>query len=368
MGALAVLFAIDNPNSRILCVRGTQNKISESSLQILKDVIYMLKYEDYFIITENTLKCKNGSDFLFYGAKNPSTFKSLQGIDFVFVDEATELSAKAWEFLIPTVRSDDSRFLVAFNPENESDHCYQEFIVNIHPDAEVLYLSFTDNPYFPEVLKKEMAYDKLRSISKYNHVWLGQLRKDVEGALWKETYFQYDDTDEFEKVAVAVDPAGSDSKTADEAGIVVAGKLGDKAWLLNDSSGRYSPLGQAKLAIRLYYKYDADYIVVEKNGVGAGFKTIIHQIDKSIPVKEVIASKGKKIRATPVASLYEDGRVYHTEVFAQLEHELTNYDEENSKISPGRLDATVYAITSLLLKKQHKEIKGMRRSSKRVIM
>ena len=59
---LCVIHASQTPNQRILCVRGTQNKISESSLQTLKDVISMMKLDDYFIMTENTLKCKNGSD------------------------------------------------------------------------------------------------------------------------------------------------------------------------------------------------------------------------------------------------------------------------------------------------------------------
>jgi len=115
-GALAVIHAISNPGSRILCVRGFMNKISESSLQVLKDVIEMMKLDSYFNITENTLSCKNGSEFLFYGGKSYQSFKSLQGVDICWVDEATELSAEAWKFLTPTIRSDDSKFLISFNP------------------------------------------------------------------------------------------------------------------------------------------------------------------------------------------------------------------------------------------------------------
>src|SRR6056297_2011347 len=80
IGIGIIKYAIDNPGSKILCVRGTQTKISDSSLQILKDVISMMSLDEYFDSSEHQLQCKNGSSFLFYGAKSYQQFKSLQGI------------------------------------------------------------------------------------------------------------------------------------------------------------------------------------------------------------------------------------------------------------------------------------------------
>ncbi len=185
-------------------------------------------------------------------------------------------------------------------------------------------------------------------------MWLGGLIAENEGALWKAGYFIHKKGEELDKVIIAMDPSGSDAITADEAGIIVAGKIDDRAWILEDFSGRLSPLDQCRNAVKLYYDYDAEYIVVEKNGVGAGFKTILKQVDKKVPIREVIAVKGKKLRAYPVASLYQEGKVFHDKTFNKLEYEMLTWDEEVTSISPGRLDATVYAVTDLLVDNKKK--------------
>lgn len=347
-GIYVIEYALKNPGAKIMCVRGTQIRISDSSLQILKDVIDMLGYSEAFELTEHTLKSKEGTEFLFYGAKNPGGFKSVQGVDLLWIDEATELSKSAWEYLVPTIRKEDSEILVSFNPEDENDTVYDMFITNKHDNAKVVTVNYWDNPYFPEVLRQEMEYDKKTNYKKYLHVWCGELRQAIEGALWHENIIRYGEPlNECERVVVALDPSGSDNKYADEAGIVIVGKIKQQGFLLGDCSEKLSPLKQAQRAIDAYKKFDADCIVLEKNGVGAGMKTIIHQIDRTIRVKEVVATKGKILRAEPIVSLYEQGLISHVKKFANLEYEMLTYTGDTREQSPNRLDAMVYGFTEL---------------------
>lgn len=355
MGAICILYALQNPNSRILAIRGTQNKISESSLEILKDVINMMQIDSYFDMTEHTLKCKNGSEFLFYGGKNYQSFKSLQGINLVFIDEATELSQSAWEVLIPTIRDDNSRFLISFNPEVEDDWVYQQFVINNHPDAYVAKLSIEDNPYFPETLKREMEYDKERDYLKYLHIWEGQLIQHIQGALWKKDLIKYIQREElekiikgeFDKIVVAIDPSITSKQTSDECGIIVAAKDKEKYVVLEDASAILSPQLWAEKAVALYNKYKADHIVYESNQGGDLTKTVINNINPTIRCLPVHASRGKILRAEPILQLYEQDKVRHLKCFRELEYEMLTYTGDTNQKSPNRLDALVYALSDL---------------------
>ena len=362
--ALVIIFALQNINSRILAVRGTQSKISESSLQILKDVIHMMGLKSYFDMTEHTLKCNNGSEFLFYGAKSYQSFKSLQGIDLVWVDEATELSKDAWETLIPTIREDESRFLIGFNPELESDWVYKEFIKQKRKDAVVVKLNYYDNPYFPTVLKSEMEWDKQTNMKKYLHIWEGELRQVSDGALWSEDLIQYlpddeaaklllTDFGEFEDLVVAIDPSTTDKVTSDACGIIVAGKYKNKEkyLVIDDLTKIMSPNEWADIALQAYDRFSADKIVAEKNQGGDMIKTILRNKRNNIPYKGVHASRGKILRAEPIAALYEQGKVHHLRRFINLEYEMLTYTGEKTQKSPNSLDALVWALTELSNKK-----------------
>lgn len=345
-GALAVIYAINNPNSRILCLRGFQNKISESSLQVLKDVIEMMGLSSYFIITENTLSCKNGSEFLFYGAKSYQAFKSLQGIDLCWVDEATELSAEAWKFLIPTIRNENSRFLVSFNPEKATDWVYHNFIINKHPNASVVKVNYYDNPFFPKVLKDEMENDKATDYDKYLHIWEGQLKIKKEGALWKQEHITYKYEDEeidYEKVVVSIDPSITATAKSDACGIVVVGLKNDICYVIDDLTRIATPNEWSDIAIVAYDRYGANAIVAEINQGGMMVETIIKNKRKDIPYKGVWSHKGKIVRAEPVQVQYQNGKVVHCKRFPNLEFELLTYDGTGN--SPNALDALVIGVT-----------------------
>ena len=180
----------------------------------------------------------------------------------------------------------------------------------------------------------------------------GEILEDVEGSLWTQTQIDESRIEEqpndLIRVVVAVDPAVTSSESSDETGIIVAGKdTQGNAYVLADYTVKASPLEWAKRAVDAYRTHEANAIVVEVNNGGDMIPEIIRQIDPAIPVKQVRASRGKRLRAEPVAAFYEQDRVHHVGRFELLEQQMTTWTPEDPK-SPDRLDALVWALTDLL--------------------
>ena len=147
------------------------------------------------------------------------------------------------------------------------------------------------------------------------------------------------------RVAVAVDPSGS--STGDEVGIGVAGIGRDShCYVLADLSLQASPEQWARIAIGAYHKYKADKIVAEKNYGGEMVEYTIKTIDEYVNYSHVTATRGKVLRAEPIASLYEQGLVHHVGEFLELENEMTTWKPGGK--SPNRMDWLVWAITELV--------------------
>lgn len=186
---------------------------------------------------------------------------------------------------------------------------------------------------------------------------LGELVEDIAGALWTWNLIEaarISAAPSLDRVVVAVDPPTTSGPDADECGIIVAGVAccGDvnTAFVLADrSAAGLSPRQWAEKAVAAYHEFSADRIVVEVNQGGDMAKSVIAQIDGAVPIRGVYATRGKRLRAEPVAALYEQGRVRHVGSFATLEDQMTSY--VGSGKSPDRLDALVWALTDLLLKK-----------------
>lgn len=179
-------------------------------------------------------------------------------------------------------------------------------------------------------------------------------------ALWKQSVIdgsriKIAEKPDMRRVVVSVDPPVTTGEQADECGIVVAGKgVDDHAYVLEDASERgLSPSGWAKLAVAKFYKWEADGIVVEVNNGGALVSATIRMVDPNVPIKEVRASHGKVTRAEPVAALYEQGRVRHVGQHNTLEDQMcdftSDFDSKAMGYSPDRVDALVWALSSLML-------------------
>ncbi len=176
-------------------------------------------------------------------------------------------------------------------------------------------------------------------------------RTDVEGALWNYDMFNYIDSyPDLQRIVVAVDPAVSNKSDSDETGVIVVGKdYSGQAYVLEDRTIKSSPNGWARKVVSGYHKFEADRVVGEVNQGGDMVESTVRTVDNIVSYKAVRATRGKQIRAEPVAALYEQGKVFHMRGLEELEDELTTWDPETSNDSPNRLDALVWGLTELML-------------------
>lgn len=179
-----------------------------------------------------------------------------------------------------------------------------------------------------------------------------ELLLDTPGALWIEANIETNRRDvvpELARVVVAVDPAVTAGEDSDETGIVVAGVGYDgDVYVLDDATCRLSPERWARRCVDCYDTWRGDRIVAEVNNGGDLVATVLATVDPSVPVRSVHASRGKRMRAEPVAAMYEQGRVHHVGRFVALEEQMTTWTPD-SPTSPDRLDALVWAVTDLAI-------------------
>lgn len=178
----------------------------------------------------------------------------------------------------------------------------------------------------------------------------GEILDNVDGALWTRKLIddaRVDSAPPLIRVVVAIDPAVTANATSDETGIVAAGiaSNGDY-YILDDKSVRTTPDAWARVAVELYHKHKADKIVAETNNGGDMVILLLKQVDASIATKKVTATRGKQLRAEPISSLYEQGKVHHVGYFSDLETQMCEWTPQSTE-SPDRLDALVWALTEL---------------------
>ena len=186
----------------------------------------------------------------------------------------------------------------------------------------------------------------------------GELIEDREDALWKRAEIEacmVRVTEALRRIVVAVDPpSGSGEQSC--CGIVVAGlDAGGRAVVLADCSVEgMTPAGWAKAVANTYRRFAADRIVAEVNQGGEMVAAMLRSVDMSLPLTLVRATRGKYLRAEPVAALYEQRRVVHAARFVELEDQMCDFGPEglSSGRSPDRLDALVWALTALLIEAQ----------------
>lgn len=155
------------------------------------------------------------------------------------------------------------------------------------------------------------------------------------------------------RIVVAVDPSGTKGDdNGDDIGIVVAGLgIDGRGYVLEDATCQLSPDGWGRRAVEMYHRHGADRILGERNFGGAMVEFVIKTADKNAAYKEVVASRGKVVRAEPIAALYEQGRVSHVGSLPDLEDQMCNFTASGyvGEGSPDRADALVWALTELML-------------------
>lgn len=236
---------------------------------------------------------------------------------------------------------------------------YAEMKVNPADNAENL-----PQEYF-DVLASMSAAKRLRFEA-------GEWASEVNGALWAMEDRAAPDgrkmpgldslrvakAPELRRIVVAVDPSGTRGDGGgDDIGIVVAGLgIDGHGYLLEDATCNLSPEGWGRRAVELYHKHSADRIVGERNFGGDMVRFTVATADRKAAFKEVVASRGKAVRAEPISALYEQSRVHHVGYFPDLEDQMVNFTASGfiGDGSPDRADALVWALTELMLGEQRR--------------
>jgi phage terminase large subunit-like protein len=183
----------------------------------------------------------------------------------------------------------------------------------------------------------------------------GEIIEDRPDALWSRAMLEscrVSEAPPLQRIVVAVDPPAGSGKRGAACGIVAAGITEDGICyvLADDTVSGLTPNGWAMKAAALWHRLRADVLVAEVNQGGDMVRTVINEVDSSVPVTPVHASRGKWMRAEPVATLYEQRRVKHAGIFASLEDEMCDFGVNglSSGKSPDRLDALVWAVATLV--------------------
>jgi len=185
----------------------------------------------------------------------------------------------------------------------------------------------------------------------------GLLLEDLPGALWKRKMIDDNrvmlrDVPPLIRVVVAIDPAVTASEESDETGIGAVGISFDQhLFVLEDASLRGTPLEWARAAAGLLSKHRGDRVVAEVNNGGDLVEGNLRAIAPNVPFRAVHATRGKLVRAEPVAALYEQGRVHHVREadLSLLEDQMCSWVPGMGMKSPDRMDWLVWACTDLLV-------------------
>ena len=291
----------------------------------------------------------NGSKAKLFGAYSPEDVERWRGPQhaLVWCEEMASWRhlSKCWDMMRLGLRlGDHPRIVISTTPKPVRK--IKELLAD--PLTVVSRGTTDDNPYLHADVRAELQ-------RQYGGTRLGrqelggELLEDIEGALWQYGWIEQSRVREhpnLRRVVVTIDPAATSSEDADETGIVVAG-LGDDGdfYVLEAHGVRLSPHGWANRALDLYDTHRADKIIAEVNNGGEMVVSTIRSVRLNAPVESIHASRGKTLRAEPVASLYEQGRVHHCGMFGPLEDQQCSFPVASEH--DDLVDALVYAITEL---------------------
>ena len=354
--ATAALVRAGQKPLRVGCFREVQRSIKDSVKQLLDDKIADLNMGGFYTSLNNEIRGANGSEFIFAGLGNLTAdqIKSMEGIDIALVEESQTISERSLEILIPTIRAPGSELWFLWNPRHASDPVDQRFRGLTLPENTIVrQVNYVDNPFIPDELEAERAFDEEQNRERYSHIWLGDYEPTAIGAIWDRLTLhssRVTNVPDLERIVVAVDPAVSSDSGADEHGVIVAGLGADtRGYVLDDGSTSGSPKQWATRTIALFDKWQADAIVIEVNQGGDMVRHTLDSIRPGLPIIEVRATRGKHVRAEPISALYALGRGSHVGSYPELEDQMCQMTAAGfeGQGSPDRCDALVWGLTEL---------------------
>ena len=351
------LFALRNPNSICAVVAPTFGDLRRvcfggpsGLLTIIPEDCYKTNYgTNGYASSLSEIRLHNGSKIVGYAAVNP---ERLRGPQFhrAWCDEVASWQyPEAFDQLMFGLRlGDNPQAVITTTPKPIP--LIKQLVAR--DDVFVTRGSTFENEKNLAESALEMMRERYKGTTLGRQELYAEIVDDVEGALWNpklidEARLPREQEKELQSIIVAIDPAVTSNVNSDETGIIVVGKdINNQYYVLEDASGRMTPDQWARKSINLFYDWDADKIVAETNNGGDLVERLLRNFDVNIPYRSVQATRGKLVRAEPIASLYEQKRVHHMGVFPELESQMCTYTGQ-LRPSPDRLDALVWGLTEL---------------------
>lgn len=364
--------------TRVSCERNLFKTSFPETLEILMPGWFAdLKADpqNYVNQSDLTVRLPNGSKFLFMGLDDPDKVRGLKFSTIMlneanFVDYKTVMTlrgrlSESVATLNPATGKQDgppleTKMLFDLNPTFKTSWDYQVFVEGVVPGErkaiprhDETYRYLTINAIDNKANLPASLFEDFESMTEE------QRRRDEHG-MWAEDnphalfnsaaiLRRSPDISALSEIVVAIDPAGTANKNSDQTGIIVAGRDSDgNLYVLEDATCKEKPDVWIKKALELRDKYDANWILTERNYGRDILESLMFRVAPNAPLKFVDAmGRSKRLRAEPVATLYERGRVNHSKVFPDLEQQMLEFDLPTYKGSPDRVDAMVYALTHL---------------------
>jgi PBSX family phage terminase large subunit len=364
-----ILRALKYPGTRHLIVRFRFNHVKQSiwygTIQdVMKIAFPSINYtenkSDWFISFDN------GSEIWIGGTDDKERIEKILGNEYatIFVNEASQIPYETYETLktrLNPPKGVPPKLIIDYNPPSKKHWGYRIFHEHKNPETDAplrhqeRYGYLRMNPVDNTENLNENYLETLESLGekRRRRFYLGEYSDDTEGALWKRDWIirhRVESVSDLTRVVVAVDPAVTGNETSDDTGIIVVGSKTvdgkEHYYVMDDFTYHGDVTGWGQSVIDAYRRHSADLVVAETNQGGDLVEMNIRNYDRSIRFKKVTATRGKALRAEPVANLYDMGLVHHVGNFLELEDELCMWTPED-KESPNRLDALVWGVTYL---------------------
>jgi predicted phage terminase large subunit-like protein len=330
---------------RILCARETQKSIADSVHKLLKDQIYELGLDGFYEVLQSSIRGTNGTEFLFSGLRDAASLKSYEGIDICWIEEAQAVTEASWQLLIPTIRAENSEIWVVFNPLHENDPTYIRFVLESPDDCRIAKINYTDNPFFPDVLRLEMESDREKNYARYLHVWEGECMTVPEGAVydlaWFKRYNSLPKPPDRIMVVHSWDTAFKAGTHNDPSCCLVWHITPNLFYLAEMHHGKWEYPELKKRAIDLANRDNPDVILIEDKASG---QSLIQEM-KSLTRHPIVAMKpdaDKETRARTTAAIVESGKVFLPEYapwLQKFETEVALFPSESDLIHDDIVDA-----------------------------
>ena len=327
--------SLERKNFRAYNAREVQASLGRSVKDLTIDIMRDLGNFSFDVVKDE-IRIENGSIITFVGLssqyKTDELAKGLHNVNLFTFEESQRLSRQSLEMLTPSIRAPNHQIVFTINPERETDAVYEDFIARPRSDTVVKELNYDSNKWRLPEMEDERLYDKEFKPFIYAHKWLGQLKREVEGAMWtnQDVIDMRADSPPSgppDSIVIAIDPAGTKKKRSDKTGIVVVARHDDTGYILHSERIWALPDEWHARVNLLSKQYSCRRVILETSGAHA--TDAVDNLKKSYPDLNVTqqppGTTSKYERAGGLQTLSKRGKLFLVGDHSDLESEMTSF-------------------------------------------